>query len=251
MDGNGNEERKPPYLPFKTFLGFVEGLAEKPLPPQIDRSVMAGKSGTDQANLFAAMKFFDLIDDANAVQPGLMSFAAADQEARKKVLTSLLRERYPNQFEVSDQHGTEKLLLDSFEEDFGFTGDTRRKAMTFFLHAARWAGMTLSAHFPTTRMGSGRTAASKPRRVTKKKTFAPPTADGQGQASEGSTRGEVVSVSFGDAGDVEVRVNVQWLALSDESFSELRRIIGELRSLGSPKSPDQTLLDETDEEEPN
>ena len=84
-------------------------------------------------------------------------------------MAALLRSYYPKQLEVSAQNGTEKLLLDSFEEAFGLTGDTRRKAATFFLHAARQAGIALSPHFPATRSGPGRTAGTRTKRTPPKR----------------------------------------------------------------------------------
>lgn len=230
MEPSKPEQPKPPYLAFQTFLAFLMELSAKPLPPQIDRSIMSSKSGTDQANLFAALKFFNLIDDNYVVQEGLKAFVSADDASRKTAVTAMLAGRYPRQLEVSGQNGTEKLLLDSFETDFGYTGDTRRKAMTFFLHAARWAGMTLSPHFPVTRMGSGR-PATNPRKKTTKKPNGTGSQNGAKPPDHGP--GERVVVSLGEAGTVEVNVQVQWLELPDQTFTGLRRIISELRELGS------------------
>ncbi len=158
---------RPPYMSFQTFWSFVGELASKPLPPQIDRSMMDTKSGGDQANILGALKGFRLIADNNAVTAGLERLVVLDAGARKDALASTLREYYPNQIAVSEQNGTEKLLLDSFETDFGYAGDTRRKAMTFFLHAARHAGIQLSPHFPQTRSGSG--SGPRPKRTTSKR----------------------------------------------------------------------------------
>jgi len=243
VDESKTDDLKPPYLPFQTFLGFLTELGSKPLPPQIDRSMMNSKSGTDQANLFSALKFFDLIDNEQVVQDGLKALAASDEAGRKGAIGAMLQQRYPHQFEVSEQNGTEKLLLDSIEEDFGYTGDTRRKAMTFFLHSARWAGIELSAHFPVTRMGSGRTASTRAKRTPKKK--AGPT---QGTAPKGTplAQGERVSVALGSAGSVEVDVKVRWLELPDEKFTALRRIIKELRELGSDEVVEE--VEETEDE---
>jgi hypothetical protein len=240
METEKADDLKPPYLPFQTFLSFIEELASKPLPPQIDRSMMSSKSGTDQANLFSALKFFGLIDKGQAVQEGLTLIASSDEEGRRRAIGGLLRAYYPKQFAVSEQNGTEKLLLDSIEADWGYTGDTRRKAMTFFLHGARWAGLELSAHFPQTRMGSGRSTAPRPKRAPKKKPDgAGSNPNGQGQSgSGGGEGGEIVNVSLGSAGSIRVDVRVKWLELDDDTFADLRRIVKELRAL-SIEEPDQ------------
>lgn len=239
---SATDELRPPYLPFATFLGFLSELASKPLPPQIDRSMMSSKSGTDQANLFSALKFFNLIDGQQVVQDGLKALVATDDEGRKRALGSMFRQRYPGQFKVSEQNGTEKALLDSFEHDFGYSGDTRRKAMTFFLHGARWADTELSAHFPATRLGSGRSPGPRPKRAVKKKTASLVTPE---RSATGNLAGdgEKVHVSFGDLGQVDVMVRVRWLELPDETFTDLRRIIKELKALDTApaESPDIDL----------
>lgn len=51
VDELSDPKFKPPYLSFQTFWGFVKELAAKPLPPQIDRTMLDKKSGTDQMNL--------------------------------------------------------------------------------------------------------------------------------------------------------------------------------------------------------
>lgn len=241
MDEPASTEVKPPYLSFQTFWSFLLALASKPLPPQIDRSIMDGKSGTDQTGLLAALKFFDLIDDKQLVMPGLRGFAAADDEGRKRALEGMFVQRYPVQIEISEQNGSPKLLSDSFESEFGYTGDTRRKAMTFFLHGARSAGMTLSPHFPLSRMGSGRPATPRTKRTpTKKAAGSRLPAKPREQATEGDPP---VLVSFGDAGFVEIKVNVRWLELPDETFSALRKAIKDLAALGQ-----ELLEDDLDDE---
>jgi hypothetical protein len=155
MDEPAQVEFRPPYLAFKTFWTFIEDLATKPLPPRIDRSLMRSKSGSDQVGLTAAMKSFGLINGSQEVT-GLRELAATDEAGRVQWLALEVRKHYAAQMKVSDENGTEQQLRDSFKESFGLeSADTLRKSMTFFLHAARTAGIETSAYFPTTRSGSG------------------------------------------------------------------------------------------------
>ena len=155
---------QPPYFSFQTFWGFIESLAERPLPPMIDRSILSTKSGTDQLNLLTAFKSFGFITDDQTVTPLLEQFVAGDSESRPKYLATLLRAFYTAQLELSERNGTATQLNESFTETFGIrSADTRRKAVTFFLHAAKTAGLPLSPHFPQTRSSSG-TAQGRPRR---------------------------------------------------------------------------------------
>jgi len=234
MDESSKQGFKPPYLSFQTFWGFTEELATKPLPPQIDRSMLDKKSGTDQMNLLAAFKAFGLVDDAHAVLPELQQLVAEPEPDRKKRLATLLRRYYPLQFAVSDQNGTEKQLLESFEQAFGVTGDTRRKASTFLLHAARFAGMTLSPHFPATRSGSGRAATAKVKRTpAPKRKPGNPTAP---MPSEAEGPGDTYTVTLISGGAVSVVVNVNLFSLSTDDRNFIIELVDKLKGYSSAES---------------
>ena len=79
MEQPNTSEFKPPYLSFQTFWAFIQELASKPLPPQIDRSMMDTKSGTDQSNILSTMRAFGLIDESQAVMPFLQQLVRTDE----------------------------------------------------------------------------------------------------------------------------------------------------------------------------
>jgi hypothetical protein len=161
---------KPPYMAFQTFWNFLSELAEKPLPPRIDRSLMNSKSGTDQANLVSALKSFGLTDDQGAVADDLGLLTDGDLELRKAALADLVRRHYAAALQVSEVNGTEAQLKDAFRDEFQIaSADTMRKSVAFFLHAARTAGIELSSHFPQTRGGPGSSGTSRPRRSPQRK----------------------------------------------------------------------------------
>lgn len=152
-------------MSFATFNNFIVDLASRPLPPQIDRMMLDRKSGTDQNNLLSTLTAFDLIDQSQSVQPKLEALAVEDKEDRQAELAKIVREYYPSAVDLSERHGTQQQLVDIFREELGLDSpDTRRKAITFFLHAVTEAGLPMSAHFKKTRSGSGSPGASRPRR---------------------------------------------------------------------------------------
>jgi hypothetical protein len=231
---------KPPYMSFQTFLTFVEELASRPLPPQIDRSMMGSKSGTDQNNLTSALKGFGLINSDHRVEPALVQLATSDETKRNEKLAELVRAYYPDPITVSEQNGTEGQLIESFKRSFSLdTVETRRKAITFFLHAARVAGIPLSPHFPQTRTGSGSPGTPRPKRSAKRKT-APPV-NGAGASNSTATRpnqpgGDTYSVSLQSGGSVSVVVSVNLFALSTEDRNFVIDLVDKLK--GYPRSPD-------------
>lgn len=157
---------RPPHMAFATLVGFLDFLASRPLPPQIDRSIMSSKSGTDQNNLLSALMGFGLIGEQNRVLPALEALATADPEQRKAELATLVRQFYPDAVQNSEDHGTHQQLQDLFNEkyDLGTSADTRRKAITFFLHALQAAGLHVSDNYKKTRSGSGAPGAPRPKR---------------------------------------------------------------------------------------
>ncbi len=245
MDRQESPEFKPPYGSFQTFWAFIGGLAARPLPPQIDRSMFNGKSGSDQVGILMALKGFGLIEGPQqTVQPALEALVAADPESRKGLLAPILRSRYPEQFKVSDQNGTEKMLLDSFEEQFGLTGDTRRKAATFFLHAARTAGLTLSPNFPVTRTGPGAPAGSRAKKTATKRRLADRTTTPPKTNEGGADR---FTVNLRAGGSVTLIVDVGHFALS--RHKEDREFVQELMDSLTAYGEGGSVAETTDGEE--
>jgi hypothetical protein len=179
---------RPPYMSFQTFWKYIEELASKPLPPRIDRSMMRTKSGTDQANLTMALTSFGLTDGEGTVLPALTQLTSTPTDDRPAVLADLVRRYYAGPMRVSEENGTQAALNSVFSEDYPSiaSADTRRKAITFFLHAATTANLSVSPHFPSSRPGSGSPGAPKPKRQgTRRKAAA--AADDAGSQEHGGT----------------------------------------------------------------
>lgn len=168
MEPNNREEggysqglRTPPYVSFRTFLTLLDELKTNGIPPQIDRSVLHRFAGGIQGQLMSAMKALALVDDNNrptAKLTGLvMSFQTADF---KNVLNQLLRESYPYVFNLDLMTATPAMFAKSFSDYTDAKEDVLRKCRTFFLHAAKEAGVPLgnrleNAKFPRSRNSNG------------------------------------------------------------------------------------------------
>lgn len=211
---------RPPYLAFATFWNFIDELSEHSLPPVIDRSLMGGKSGTDQANLLAALRAFGLIDEERNVLPLMNELVVKDVDARKAVMRRLILEQYATPLAVSGENGTEQQLTDSFRTSFNMdAAETRRKSITFFLHAARVTGIALSPYFPQTRTGSGNPGQGKPRSKPRKKPPSPP-GDPAGAKSDTPPTDYEIVVQLKTGGVMRLTVDVNPLTLvgSDRDF---------------------------------
>lgn len=138
----------PPQVSFKTVSNAIADFKVKGvLPPKIDKRLWPNYSNTVATQLVATMKFLDLIDDAGVPTPylhGLMEHHGTEQWA--STLELVVRAAYSPvmDIELDKVHGSH--LRDKFKDVFGLEGDQQRKAIAFFLFAARDAGMKLSPY---------------------------------------------------------------------------------------------------------
>jgi hypothetical protein len=142
----------PPYVSFKTFLNFLEWLNEDGvvLPSRLDRSFWGERlSGANGSQLMAGLRFLGLVDRGNRPQHELEEMAqdqTTEREKRKAIIRKRLVECYSKALQGLDlQRVTPEQLKEHFST-YSVDGDTLRKAMAFFVHAAEYCGMRLSPH---------------------------------------------------------------------------------------------------------
>jgi hypothetical protein len=145
-------EFQPPYMSWATFEGILDQLKANGIPDLIDRSVLDNKSGSDQTQFLKTAEGFKLIDANKAPTERMRQLVNA--EDRSSLIEEMLREGYPDVIALGTG-ATQSMLEDEFRK-FGYEGaDTLRKAITFYLNAARQTNIELSQHFKATRPGAG------------------------------------------------------------------------------------------------
>ncbi len=132
----------PPYVPFKTFLSSLD-ILKNGIPNQIDRSVFPSMAGVSQSQVLQAFRFFGLIS-ADGKPTAELSKAVDDKERQAQV-KKLLEKGYPHLFALGLANASPN-SLDAELRKSGLTGDTHEKAKSFFLQAAKYAGVTLSPY---------------------------------------------------------------------------------------------------------
>lgn len=138
----------PPYVPWKTFRSFLEGLRTA-MPSRIDRSLMGTMSGAMQGQLITALRYLDLITENGTVTDKLRDLVKAEGKARQDVFSEILGDAYSSVFPediVDVDNGTYKQLHEAFAAT-GAQGDTVRKCIAFWLAAEKEAGTVVSPHF--------------------------------------------------------------------------------------------------------
>jgi hypothetical protein len=152
----GIRAQKWPYTSFKTLLNWIQRLAESgAVPPRIDRSILPGSEG-QKTQVFAALRFLGLVAENGDVTP-LLTQLVNNEKERPKIFRGLLAKHYPEATHLGSIHATAKQLEETFE---GTTGDTTRKAVAFYLHAAKFAQHPISKNF---KVPTGFRRVSRPR----------------------------------------------------------------------------------------
>ena len=134
-----------PYVSWATFKNaIIDGLQDS-IPNQIDRSVFHGLAGGVQSQLMVALKFLGLTDAGGKPTKHLTALIDKDEEKRKQALAAILQRRYTDLFALGIENATVKQVHDKMEA-YGLSGETKDKALRFFLGAAQYAEIPLSRH---------------------------------------------------------------------------------------------------------
>lgn len=156
--------QKPPYLSYRTFRNFLESLGASGIPGRIDRSFMpSSMSGANQVLVIAALKFLKLIDENGIPQDNLHKLIEEDGSINQAAYYAALNSAYS--FLLNDldiERATTRQVEEKFK-DLGLSSDTIRKAVNFFMLAAKDADMKISPHIKPYQ-GSGRNGGGQRQR---------------------------------------------------------------------------------------
>lgn len=155
---------KPGTASWRTFWTFLESLKGAPLPTQVDNDVLSKFSGTARSQLRATLQFLGLIDENYVPQDSLSELVQASGDERKPLIDKILRERYSFLFDSRNgfdlTRSTSKEFGDRFAA-FKLTGDSRGRAESFFLNAAKYAEIPISKYILNNRTGWSRRERKK------------------------------------------------------------------------------------------
>jgi len=138
----------PAYVSFAAFTNFLNRLREAGVPSRIDRSVMGSASGSLISAVLAALRSFELIDDAQRPTEAMRALVNASDEDRKASFKQLFEQGYTFLSEDPDFHletATTAQLTQKFR-DQGMGGSTITKGIAFFLALAKAADVKVSPH---------------------------------------------------------------------------------------------------------
>jgi hypothetical protein len=168
MMNDKGRKRLPPYISYRTFQNFVDGL-QQGIPGRIDRSYWGDRlSGSTGTQLIAALRFLALVDANGAPTGQLKLLASTRGSQRAEILKQVATEAFGflMQGSFNLQSATYAQLQEAFHNTFELTDGVNRKCVKFFVEMANAAGMPLSP-FITKRLRTVHTA-SRTKAITPK-----------------------------------------------------------------------------------
>jgi hypothetical protein len=163
------ETPKPSYGSYQMFQRFLEDLREPGVPERISKDALRTLAHplTDRNYTYvrATLRHLELMRADGTPEDLLAVLVYAKGEERKKILRQILQNSYPfilgeerEEFDLATARDDE--FSQRFER-FNFSKEIARKAESFFLNAAKDAGLQISRHIIDARQPGGNSVTSQ------------------------------------------------------------------------------------------
>jgi hypothetical protein len=126
------------------------------VPARVDKTYLDNLAGGYQGQVFTALRSLGLMGDDYRVLPSLRELVEIP-DRRPELIGKLVQRTYPYAVTLGED-ATHGQLEEAFKENAPSLGTAARaKAVTFYMHAAKFATLPLSKHFKgvSTGMGGG------------------------------------------------------------------------------------------------
>lgn len=146
MVSDRGRKRLPPYVSYRTFLNFLEGL-QHGIPARIDRSYWGDRlSGSTGIQLVAALRFLGLVEGDGVPTSQLRELVPAKGAQRAEILKKICTEAFLflEGSAFNPEQATYSQLDEVFRDLYQVDGDVARKCIKFFIELANDAGIPLS-----------------------------------------------------------------------------------------------------------
>lgn len=241
---NGEAKAKvapAPYLPFLTFKAAIESL-EQGVPKNIDRTIWRNQSGVVQTQILMAFRFFCLVD-ANDRPTDLLHEVVDRKDDRPALFTKLLNEAYRALLDHDITKMTPKMLDDEMER-YNVTGETKRKAVTFFLKMAKFGG------FPMHPLLSSQVRNTSPRKKRPNKLAMAPGSHivaTPNSTDSGITAKNTREIQLNSGGTVALSLSYDPFALSEDDRKFVFELVDKLRAYAEANPPSEENEEEAEQ----
>jgi hypothetical protein len=228
------------YVSWTTFNNAIGALADA-LPNRVDKTVFGSAAGSVQAQLLTGLRFLGLIAGDGKPTEALRALAVKDEVERKKQIAKVLKASYPDLFALDLAKTTPGELREQMMKSYNVTGDTTERAVRFFVAAAEYAGIPLSALIAKGKVtGNGaakRRRAPRPRRNLNPPPPSPPNTP--------TAAGESKSVSLVSGGTLTISASLGFFKLSQKDRTFVFELIDKLDAYAA----EHPQVEESEEED--
>ena len=169
MVSDKGKKTLPPYVSYRTFRNFVDGL-QAGMPSRIDRSYWGSMySGSSGTQLMTALRFLGLIDYSGVPTTRMRQLVSAQGSQRSDILKQIAHGAFNFLADKSldPKIATYAQIEEAFHSYYQVAGDVGRKCIKFFISLEADAGVPLSP-FILKRSREPRSAVAKKREAAKK-----------------------------------------------------------------------------------
>lgn len=227
-------ELPPPYVSWQTFTSLIEKMEKEGPPPKIDRSYLVGMSGGYQTQVMTALRSLGLIDEEGHIGNRLARMATHPDE-RQTLVREVFEERYPEAVKLGVERATQGQLEDAFR-DRGLSADPMRKAISFFLNGAEYAGIPLSPYFKKRKQGVP--AAPRKRGPRRKKRAEEREIEQRPEPMGQGSGGSVYGVKLESGGTLSLSVSVDVLRMTPRDRELVFRLADQMQEYEKDRHPD-------------
>lgn len=168
MTTDSLRKRLPPYVSYRTFRNFVDGL-QQGIPARIDRSYWGDRlSGSTGSQLLVALRFLSLVDSNGVPTNRLKQLVPARDVQRTEILRQMATEAFAFLLHGSldPQTATYAQIEELMHNTYQVTPDVSRKCIKFFVELTSDAEIPLSPFI--IRKSRVRTTSTGTRRISPK-----------------------------------------------------------------------------------
>lgn len=138
------DRRTAQYGSWETMKNAIAQFAEG-VPHRIDRTAFPGLAWNATTRLLNGLRFLGLTDDEGVPTPRLLQLAAVtDEGKRKDEIEKIIKSSFAEVFKLDLTRTTPALLAETLGNAYNASGDTREKAVRFFLSAVAYVGIPVS-----------------------------------------------------------------------------------------------------------
>jgi hypothetical protein len=228
------------YLPFKTFLSALE-VMEHGIPRKLDRTIWRSQSGIVQGQIMMAFRFFGLVNENDEPTIALQRLVEG-KDKRQEMVGSLLRHAYRAIIDHDLTKMTPRMLEEEMNQ-YGVSGDTRRKAIGFFLRAARFAELPM--HPLLIGLVRETSNATRKKRIKGKNGTEAPPLNGEGSTTYSSGSGvNRRTIQLNSGGSVSLEISADPFSLSSSDREFLFGLVDKLQAYSTVSASEEVEKDE-------